>query len=116
MGGQVDDLGLVDAGDLVELGPVGGGGRHLDEQQLPLQAVVGVQPGDLAGLLQTGGLLDDLIQHLFIVVDHHGDAGDGGVVGGRHGEAVDVEAPAGKQAGYPGQNARVVLHQHADYF
>ena len=116
VGGQVDDLGLVDVCDLLQFGPVGDVGRHLEQQQLPLQRVLVVQDKDLVGDLQPLGLQQQLVQLAAVAEDGDGDAADGGIVGGRDGQAVDVEAPAGEKAGDAGQNAGLVIHQQADHF
>ena len=76
--------------------------------------LVVVQHEDLTGDFQTLGLEDELLELLFVAVDGDGDAADGGIVGGRNRQAVDVEAAAAEQAGNPGQNAALVVHQHAD--
>ena len=108
---KIDDLGLVDAGDLPQLGAVADIGFHLQQQQLPLQRIFVVQHEDLPGDLQPLGLQDQLAEGLFVAGDGDGDAADGGVVGSRDREAVDVEASAAEQAGHPGQNAALVVHQ-----
>ena len=114
VGREVDDLGFVDAGDLPQFGTAVHVGRHLQQQQFPLQAVVGVQFKDLAGDFQTVGLQQQLGDGILVAVGGDGDAADGGVVGGGDRQAVDVEAPAVEQAGDPGQHAALVVHQDAD--
>src|SRR5699024_5903381 len=90
-------------------------GRHLQEQQLPLQGVFVIQDKDLVGHLQPLGLEQELVQLAAVAVNGDGDAADGGVVGGRNGQAVDVEPAAGEKAGDAGQDAGLVVHQKADH-
>ena len=49
-----------------------------------------------------------------VAVEHHGQAGERGVVGRGDVERVDVEAPAGNHAGEPGQDAELGLNQDGD--
>ena len=88
--------------------------RDLEQQQLPLQSVLTVEDEDLTGDLQPLGLEDELAQLLIGAGHRHRDAADGGVIGGRDGQAVDVEAAAAEQAGHAGQNAALVVHQQTD--
>ena len=114
VGRKINDLCLVDAGDLPQLTAVVDIGSHLEQQQLPLQRVLVVQHEHLPGHFQPLGLEDELAQRLFIAGDGHGDAADRRVVGGGHRQAVDVEAAAAEQVGHPGQNTALVVHQQTD--
>ena len=94
VGRQVDDLCLVDTGDLPQLCAVGDICHHLEQEQLPLESGGLVEYEDLTGDFQTLGLKDELLQLLFGTRDGNGDAADCGVIGGRNGQAVDIEASA----------------------
>ena len=89
-------------------------GRHLEQQQFPLEGLVLVQHEHLPGHFQTLSLEDELLQGPVVTGDGQGDAADGRVVGGRNGQGVDVEAAAAEQVGHPGQNTALVVHQQTD--
>jgi len=59
-------------------------------------------------------LLGDLLEGSRLHVDHDRDAAEALVVGGGHGEGVDVEPPPGEQPRHPGQHPGLVLHQHGE--
>ena len=89
---KVDDLGLVDAGDLPQLAAVVHIGCYLQQQQFPFQRFFAVQHEHLTGNFQPFGLQDQLAECLFVAGDGNGDAADRRVVGSRNGQAVNVEA------------------------
>ena len=73
---QVDDLCLIDTGDLPQLGAVGDIRPDLEQEQLPLEGGGLVEHEDLTGDFQPLGLEDELLQLLLRARDGYGDAAD----------------------------------------
>ena len=112
--GDVRHFGAADAADGHDLLPGALVGADLDEHQLPSDEGALVQGTDLDDLDKLVELLFHLLHHAVSVVYNDGDAGERGVVGDAHRQGVDIEGPAGKQAGDAVQNPRPVLHQHGN--
>ncbi len=89
-----------------------GGRGDLDEHQLAPDGPLGGQALDGVHADQLAQLVADQPGLPLVGNDLNGDAGHGGVVGGAHGQGLDVVALAGEQPGHPGQHARFVVHQH----
>ena len=97
VGRKVDDFGFVDARNLAQFGALAGIAGHFEQQQLALQAVFGDELKHLAGYFEPLGLQDQLVDVAVVAVGCHSDPADGRVVGGRDGQAVNVEAAAVEQ-------------------
>ena len=108
LGRLAEDVCFVLLREGADVGCAGAGG-HLAHEQLALDGHCGIEMPYLHHIDQLVQLLDDLFERSRLDVDHDGDATEPLVVRRRHGEGVDVESPAGEQAGNPRQHARLVL-------
>src|SRR5205823_5256097 len=83
------------------------------QHQLTLDSRAGVELADLDHVDELEELLGDLLERRRLHVDDDGDAAEALVVGGGHGQRVDVETPPGEQARHPGEYAGLVLDEDA---
>ena len=113
VGRDVDDAGLEQLDDVEHLAAGVDVGPHLDQQQLAVDRGGAVELDDLDHLDQLVQLLGDLLERRVLDVDHDRHPGDLGVLGRADRQGVDVEAAAAEQAGDAGQDAGLVLDEHA---
>src|SRR5664280_2735302 len=109
---DIDDLGLEDLGDLQHVVALFAFGGDLDQHELGGHRVLRLKVADLDDVDQLVELLGDLVDGVLGAVDHDRHAREVRVFALADGEALDVEAPAGEQAGHPGQHAGFVLDEH----
>src|SRR5690606_32538146 len=100
--GDVDDLRAEDVADLHDLGAGGAGGLDLHEHELADDGLALLEVHHIDHVDELAELLDAEVERGVVALGHHGDAREGGIVGGGHVERVDVEAAAGKHAGDAG--------------
>src|SRR5690606_10292284 len=111
---KVHDLGAENVLDLEDLGAGLRGGPDLDEDQLAHHGGAVGEIDDIDDVDQLAQLLDAKVQRLVVALEHHGDAGERGILRGRDVEGVDVEAAPGKHAGNARQYAELVLNEDGD--
>src|SRR5690606_12002816 len=89
-GADVDDLTAKDIHAALHLGALGTAGADLDEHQLPLDVGALGQVHHLHHVDELVELLGDLLDDLVIAVGGEGEPRQGLVLGGGHGQGVDV--------------------------
>ncbi len=112
IGGDVDDAGAEDVGELEDLRPRGGGRGHLDERQLadhvgPLGDVVDTQHVD-----QLVEVRLDVVRPFIVGIDDDRHARDPRCLGAADRERFDVVGAAAEERGHAREHARLVLDEH----
>ena len=102
-----------DLDELHDLGARGAVGGDLEDRELAGDRLVRLEVADLEHVDQLVQLLGHLVDRVRGAVDRQGDARQLRVVGRPDHERVYVEAAPGEQPRHAGQDARLVLHQHA---
>ena len=111
VGEIVRHLGPADLAQRHDVGPGPAVGADLENHQLPADVAVLFQRADLDDLHQLVELFFHLLHDAVAAFNDDGNAGNGGIVGDAHRQGVDVERPAGEQAGNPVEDAGLIFHQ-----
>ena len=107
---HVHDFCAEDVADLHDLGPGGGGGLHLEQDEFPVDDVAVLEIVDFQHVDQLVELFHDLFENLVVAHHHQGHPGNLVVLRGPDVEGIDVESPTAKEAGDPGENPETVLN------
>src|SRR5260221_12545911 len=111
VGTDVGDAGLEDLAERHQLGPRALRRRHLDQRELALERLSGCELRHAEHVHELVHLLLDLLERMRLAVDAQRDPRDVVALGLADGEALDVEAAAGKHAGDARERARLVLEE-----
>ena len=112
---QVAD-GSVDIGNLLDLAALLLVGVHLQQEKLPVQAVLPVHYHDALYNLKLFCLGYNLLHGTLRSAEHYGYSRKGRIVGRRHRKRVDVEASPSEHAYNSVKNVRLVQYEDAHYF